>query len=246
VAATAATTVVHVAAVVGTERLPTRGTTIKTGENGDEKNVTDSRYFSVKTGEVLRRSARQCSNLSYTALEAQQTMANTKFDGYSKLFTVKPSQIAEKGLFARKTVPTGYVIYHLQSTPDSSTLLAGTSKGLVVVLTTEGVLKAEPVQLEGGIRQLQSTPDSSTLLAGTDSGLVAVLTTEGVLKAEPVQLEGGIRQLQSRLRVRMEIMGPGKYENVRESQSVLIIINPMIFTRTRRPASEWSRTGSGR
>jgi hypothetical protein len=114
------------------------------------------------------------------------------------------------------------------------------------VLTTEGVLKAEPVQLEGGIRQLQSTPDSSTLLAGTDSGLVAVLTTEGVLKAEPVQLDGGIRQLQSRLRVRMEIMGPGKYENVRESQSVLIIINPMIFTRTRRPASEWSRTGSGR
>jgi hypothetical protein len=94
----------------GTERLPTRGTAIKTGENGDEKNVTDSRYFSVKTGEVLRRSARQCSNLSYTALEAQQTMANTKFDEYSKLFTVKPSQIAEKGLFARKTVSAGYEI----------------------------------------------------------------------------------------------------------------------------------------
>jgi hypothetical protein len=35
-------------------------------------------------------------------------MANTKFDEYSKLFTVKPSQIAEKGLFARKTVPAGY------------------------------------------------------------------------------------------------------------------------------------------
>jgi hypothetical protein len=28
-------------------------------------------------------------------------------------------------------------------------------------------------------------------------------------------------------------MGPGKYENVRESQSVLIIIDPIISTRTR-------------
>jgi hypothetical protein len=33
--------------------------------------------------------------------------------------------------------------------------------------------------------------------------------------------------------VRVEIMGPGKYENVGESQSVLIIINPIISTRTR-------------
>jgi hypothetical protein len=33
--------------------------------------------------------------------------------------------------------------------------------------------------------------------------------------------------------VRVEIMGPGKYENVEKSQSVLITINPMIFTRTR-------------
>eukprot|EP01047_Picozoa_sp_COSAG01_P029837 COSAG01_NODE_2061_length_8482_cov_6.301925_2_plen_89_part_00 len=35
------------------------------------------------------------------------------------------------------------------------------------------------------------------------------------------------------LRVRVEIMGPGRYENVGKSQSVLIVINPMIFTRTR-------------
>jgi hypothetical protein len=35
------------------------------------------------------------------------------------------------------------------------------------------------------------------------------------------------------LRVRVEIMGPGKYEHVGESQSVLIMINPIIFTHTR-------------
>jgi hypothetical protein len=45
-----------------------------------------------------------------------------------------------------------------------------------------------------------------------------------------------------RLRVRVEIMGPGKHGNVGKSQPVLIMINPMIFTRTRtiprRPAPE--------
>jgi hypothetical protein len=35
------------------------------------------------------------------------------------------------------------------------------------------------------------------------------------------------------LRVRVEIMGPGKYEHVGKYQSVLIMVNPMIFTRTR-------------
>eukprot|EP01049_Picozoa_sp_SAG25_P016773 SAG25_NODE_4006_length_909_cov_1.019753_1_plen_58_part_10 len=35
------------------------------------------------------------------------------------------------------------------------------------------------------------------------------------------------------VRVQGEIMGPGKYENVGTSQSVLIMINTMIFTRTR-------------
>jgi hypothetical protein len=47
------------------------------------------------------------------------------------------------------------------------------------------------------------------------------------------------------LRVRVEIMGPGKYENVGKSQSVLIMINPIIFTRTRtrtrKPQSERER-----
>jgi hypothetical protein len=32
----------------------------------------------------------------------------------------------------------------------------------------------------------------------------------------------------SQLRVRVELMGPGKYEHVGESQSVLMMINPMI------------------
>jgi hypothetical protein len=45
--------------------------------------------------------------------------------------------------------------------------------------------------------------------------------------------------------VRVEIMGPGKYENVGKSQSVLIMINPIIFTRTRtrtrKPQSERER-----
>jgi hypothetical protein len=36
-----------------------------------------------------------------------------------------------------------------------------------------------------------------------------------------------------RIRVRVEIMGPVKYENVGKSQPVLMMINPMIFTRTR-------------
>jgi hypothetical protein len=35
------------------------------------------------------------------------------------------------------------------------------------------------------------------------------------------------------LRVRGEIMGPGKYDHIGTSQSVLIMINPSIFTRTR-------------
>jgi hypothetical protein len=35
------------------------------------------------------------------------------------------------------------------------------------------------------------------------------------------------------LRVRVEIMGPAKYENAGKSQSVLIMINPIISTRTR-------------
>eukprot|EP01047_Picozoa_sp_COSAG01_P006280 COSAG01_NODE_227_length_21107_cov_85.615099_10_plen_181_part_00 len=35
------------------------------------------------------------------------------------------------------------------------------------------------------------------------------------------------------IRVWVEIMGPGKYENVGKSQSVLMMINPIIFTRTR-------------
>jgi hypothetical protein len=37
----------------------------------------------------------------------------------------------------------------------------------------------------------------------------------------------------NKIRVRVEIMGPGKYESVRKSQSVLIMVDPMIFTRTR-------------
>jgi hypothetical protein len=37
----------------------------------------------------------------------------------------------------------------------------------------------------------------------------------------------------TQLRVRVEIVGLGKYEHVGESQSVLILINPIIFTRTR-------------
>jgi hypothetical protein len=35
------------------------------------------------------------------------------------------------------------------------------------------------------------------------------------------------------IRARGEIMGPEKYENVGKSQSVLIMINSIIFTRTR-------------
>jgi hypothetical protein len=35
------------------------------------------------------------------------------------------------------------------------------------------------------------------------------------------------------MRVRVGIMGPGKYENVGKSRSVLIMINPVIFTRSR-------------
>jgi hypothetical protein len=34
------------------------------------------------------------------------------------------------------------------------------------------------------------------------------------------------------IRVWVKIMGPGKYENVGKSQSVVIMINPIIFTRT--------------
>jgi hypothetical protein len=37
--------------------------------------------------------------------------------------------------------------------------------------------------------------------------------------------------------VRVEITGPGKYEHVGKSQPALIVINPMIFTRTRTPGA---------
>jgi hypothetical protein len=37
------------------------------------------------------------------------------------------------------------------------------------------------------------------------------------------------------IRVRVEIMGPGKFRNVGKSQWVLMIIHAMISTRTRRP-----------
>jgi hypothetical protein len=40
-------------------------------------------------------------------------------------------------------------------------------------------------------------------------------------------------RLDADLRVRVEIMGPVKYENVGKSQPVLMMINPMIFTHTR-------------
>eukprot|EP01047_Picozoa_sp_COSAG01_P026808 COSAG01_NODE_1741_length_9356_cov_13.065572_5_plen_204_part_00 len=48
----------------------------------------------------------------------------------------------------------------------------------------------------------------------------------------PPSHQGGA-QPRGELRVRVEIMGPGKYENAGKSQSVLIMINPIIFTRTR-------------
>jgi hypothetical protein len=35
----------------------------------------------------------------------------------------------------------------------------------------------------------------------------------------------------------METMGPGKYEHVGKSQAVLIMINPIIFTRTRKSSA---------
>jgi hypothetical protein len=54
-----------------------------------------------------------------------------------------------------------------------------------------------------------------------------------------------------RLRVRMEIMGPGKCRIVGKSQSVLMMIDPIIFTHTRNrqgerldlctPSWDWTR-----
>eukprot|EP01047_Picozoa_sp_COSAG01_P046839 COSAG01_NODE_4428_length_5032_cov_11.671666_7_plen_132_part_00 len=49
--------------------------------------------------------------------------------------------------------------------------------------------------------------------------------THGTIKS-PAPSKYGVPYL----RVRVEIMGPGNYENVGESQSVLIIINPMNST----------------
>eukprot|EP01047_Picozoa_sp_COSAG01_P018734 COSAG01_NODE_1021_length_12074_cov_7.519876_9_plen_114_part_00 len=51
--------------------------------------------------------------------------------------------------------------------------------------------------------------------------------------------EGRAAQLPPRsrrvlVRVRVQIMGPGKYGNVGKSQSVLITIHPILFTHTRR------------
>jgi hypothetical protein len=40
------------------------------------------------------------------------------------------------------------------------------------------------------------------------------------------------------LRVRVEIVGPGKNEDVGKSQSVLVMIHPMISTRTRTTSTE--------
>jgi hypothetical protein len=49
--------------------------------------------------------------------------------------------------------------------------------------------------------------------------------------------------LDGQIRVRVEIMGPVKYDNVGKSQSVNIMSNPIIFTRTRKTVAwcgEWS------
>jgi hypothetical protein len=48
-----------------------------------------------------------------------------------------------------------------------------------------------------------------------------------------------------RVRVRVEIMGPVKYEIVGKSQSLLMMSKPMIFTRTRSNTQQLSACGCG-
>ena len=98
---------------VGESSQQTTHSTSSSTENtelGTKPDVTDSRYSSVNTSTTLRRSTRRCPNMRYTDFEVQQAMATANFEKYSKMFKVQTSQIAKKGLFARRAVPAGYEI----------------------------------------------------------------------------------------------------------------------------------------
>jgi hypothetical protein len=58
------------------------------------------------------------------------------------------------------------------------------------------------------------------------------ITGAGARPSPPHKMAVAVHLLD--LRVRVERMGPGKYENVGKSQSVLIMNDPIIFIRTRR------------
>jgi hypothetical protein len=71
------------------------------------------------------------------------------------------------------------------------------------------------------------------------------------LDAQPLSARGGPERLCAPraaafpltiLRVRVEIMGPGKYENIGKSQPVLGMIDPIIFTRARNIARPLARS----
>jgi hypothetical protein len=105
----------------------------------------------------------------------------------------------------------------------------------------EDVAPSRPVQSSISTRACNAARHSSPVLAscgcrgveGTAARTHAVVKTQGLPHRPDLManLQKALRS--SALRVRVEIMGSQKCRIVGKSQSVLIMINPIIFTRTR-------------
>eukprot|EP01047_Picozoa_sp_COSAG01_P023244 COSAG01_NODE_1401_length_10450_cov_100.148198_12_plen_300_part_00 len=89
--------------------------------------------------------------------------------------------------------------------------------------------------------------EARDMLGPSASGRLTDLKVRGMIGDH--EQNSGLAEVELRFerpiltRVRVEIMGLGKYENVGKSQPVLIMINPIIFTRTRTDAAEQDSSG---
>jgi hypothetical protein len=92
---------------------------------------------------------------------------------------------------------------------------------------------ALPPQLAYHATRLGELARKAARLAGSSTADGAWLHRSGSAQPSLLNPVGGVQSVTKRmLRVREEIMGPGKYESVGKSQSVLSLIDPIISPRT--------------
>jgi hypothetical protein len=118
--------------------------------------------------------------------------------------------------------------------------------------------RRETEALEARVTQLSD--EKERLRRKNDAAAARVKNLEKDLKAIKGKMKVVVRAMAARpwvvhaavhlprssyIRVRVEIMGPGNYENVGKSQSVLLMINPSISSRTR-TSSCWLCTSRAR